>query len=169
MSNSFQHDDSQIRDTGPQGTRVFRREDIEQHIAERGGHADASGGAASGAVLVGVHGPWKGRRIDVPAGRSTLGRDVANNIVVDDDSVSLVHARLVEKNGDWRVLNLLSTNGTWINNNKVSDGPLRDGDSVRFGEVQFIFQSTVERRRPGLWNRLRRWLSGPRSRTAGCR
>lgn len=148
---------------------MFRREDIERHIAEQhGGQADASGGGPSGAVLVGINGACRGRRIDIPAGRSTLGRDVANNIIVDDDSVSLVHARLVEKNGEWRVLNLLSTNGTWINSKKVSDGPLRDGDSVCFGEVQFVFQCTGERRKAGFWNRVRRWFSGPRNRTAGC-
>lgn len=160
MTHNSQFDDSQRHDTGPQGTRVFRRRDIEQHIAERDRGSGPSGGGASGAVLVGVNGAFKDRRIDIPPGRSTLGRDITNNIIVDDDSVSLVHARLVEKNGDWRVLNLLSTNGTWVNSKKVSDGTLRDGDIVCFGRAEFVFHNTGERRAAGLWNKLRRWFHG---------
>jgi len=148
-------------DTGPQGTRVFRREDIEQYVAGRNA-ADPAAGNESGAALVGVNGVFKGRRIDIPPGRSTLGRDVTNNIIVDDDSVSLVHARLVEKNGEWRVLNLLSTNGTWVNNRKVSDGALQHGDTVCFGQAEFVFQNTGRPRPTGFWTRLRRWLGGAR-------
>lgn len=158
LKHNSQFDDSQGHDTGPQGTRVFRRRDIEQHIAERDRRSDAAAGAASSAVLVGVNGLFKGRRIDIPAGRSTLGRDVTNNIIVDDDSVSLVHARLVEKSGEWRVLNLLSTNGTWVNSKKVSDGALQDGDTVCFGQAEFVFHKTGDRRATGLWNKLRRWF-----------
>lgn len=144
--------------TGPQGTRVFRREDIQRHITERGGDSSAGSGAVSGAALLGLNGPFKDKRIDLPPGRSTLGRDVANNIIVDDDSVSLVHARLVEKNGEWRVLNLLSTNGTWINNRKVSDGALHNGDTVCFGEAEFVFQNTRNARPAGIWHTVRRWF-----------
>jgi len=150
--------DEQEPDTGPQGTRVFRREDIKQQLTGREDGAGTQDGTSSGAVLVGINGVFQGRRIGLPLGRSTLGRDVANNIIVDDDSVSLVHARLVEKNGEWRVLNLLSTNGTWVNNEKVSDGVLRDGDSVCFGQAEFMFHTNVASRPAGFWSRLRSWL-----------
>ncbi|HSH43891.1 MAG TPA: FHA domain-containing protein [Arenicellales bacterium] len=154
----------QARDpgTGPQGTRVFRREDLQRHAPGGEERSGAGQRHASGAVLVGVSGAFRGQRIDVPSGRSTLGRDVANTIIVDDDSVSLVHARLVEKNGEWRVLNLLSTNGTWVNNRKVSDGILRNGDKVCFGQAEFVFHNTGAARSGGFWNRLRRWLGGHR-------
>lgn len=158
MNDNTRESDSRNTGTGPQGTRVFRREDIQKHVTGHGGDSGAARGAVSGAALVGVNGPLKGKRIDIPPGRSTLGRDVANNIIVDDDSVSLVHARLVEKNGEWRVLNLLSTNGTWVNNRKVSDGALRNGDTVCFGEAEFVFQSARNTPPPGLWNKLRRWF-----------
>ena len=160
LSEHTRQHDSQSDDTGPQGTRVFRREDIEQYIAERDGAPDAAAGSVSGAALVGVSGALKDRRIELPPGRSTLGRDATNNIIVDDDSLSLVHARLVEKDGTWRVLNLLSTNGTWVNNRKVSDGTLQHGDMVCFGQAEFVFHNTGKPRPAGLWDRLRRWVGG---------
>lgn len=160
LSDTPQRDGPEDTDTGPQGTRVFRREDIEQHIVERNNAAGASTTAASGAMLMGVNGAFKGKRIDLPSGRSTLGRDSTNNIIVNDDSVSLVHARLVEKDGEWRVLNLLSTNGTWVNNKKVSDGALRDGDTVCFGQAEFVFHSAGDQNTGGLWSRVRSWFGG---------
>lgn len=160
LSDTPQRDEPEDNDTGPQGTRVFRREQIEQHIAERDSRAGASTTATSGAMLMGVNGAFKGKRLDLPSGRSTLGRDSTNNIVVNDDSVSLVHARLVEKDGEWRVLNLLSTNGTWVNNKKVSDWALRDGDTVCFGQAEFVFHSATRRSAEGFWSRVRRWLGG---------
>lgn len=161
MINSTQNDGSEGAGTGPQGTRVVQRDD-EELVAERDRAAGASGEPDSGAVLMGINGALKGRRFNIPPGRSTLGRDATNNIVVEDDSVSLVHARLVDKNGQWRVLNLLSTNGTWVNNKKVSDSALRDGDSVCFGEAEFIFQDIGASRSVGIWSILRRWFGNAR-------
>ncbi|MDZ7841633.1 MAG: FHA domain-containing protein [Gammaproteobacteria bacterium] len=162
MSDDPQRHNSRDTDTGPQGTRVFRREDIRQHLEKRGAGSTGPADSASSAVLVGANGAFRGRRIDIPGGRSTLGRDATNNIIVNDDSVSLVHARLVEKSGVWRVLNLLSTNGTWVNNKKVSDGVLRDGDTVCFGQAEFVFHITGKPRPAGLWNRVRRWFGRSR-------
>jgi len=127
-------------DTGPQGTRVFKRKDIEQYLADRAGTYDAFSGESSGAVLVGANGTLQDRRFDIPTGRSTVGRNPTNNIIIDDDSVSLVHARIFQKDHEWWVLNLLSTNGTYVNSRKVTDSILRDGDRVRFGEAEFIFR-----------------------------
>lgn len=148
------------QDTGPQGTRVFRRESLEQRLAAQQKDSAHTTDAPSAAQLIGIQGAFKGRRFDVPNGRSTLGRDNQNDIVINADSVSLVHARLIEKDGQYRVLNLLSTNGTWVNDKKVSDSPLRDGDSVCFGEAEFLFQQTrvASSASGGILGSLRRWF-----------
>jgi hypothetical protein len=159
MEDNSDQDKKHDTDTGPQGTRVLRRENLEQRLAE---HSASQGpmDTASGAALIGAQGAFKGKRYPVPSGRSTLGRDNQNDMVINDDSVSLVHARLIEKDGHYRVLNLLSTNGTWVNDKKVSDSPLRDGDAVCFGEAEFIFQqSKPPASGSGGWLKtLRRWL-----------
>jgi len=162
VTDDFEHDKSQEQDTGPQGTRVFRREELEQRLAERAREVGQSTAATSGAHLLGVAGAFKGRRFNIPNGRSTLGRDNQNDIIINDDSVSLVHARLIEKEGQFRVMNLLSTNGTWVNTKKVTDSALQNGDSVCFGDTEFLFQQKpVDPSSSGsLWRRLRRWFSG---------
>lgn len=151
------HEDNTSEDTGPQGTRVFRREDINKHFADLEAQSGHAAGKASGAALLGLNGSYKNKRVDLPTGRSTLGRDNQNDIIIDADSISLVHARLVEKDGHYRVLNLLSTNGTWVNNKKVSDAPLNNGDTVCFGEAEFVFQQP-ETGGGGFLDKLRRWL-----------
>jgi pSer/pThr/pTyr-binding forkhead associated (FHA) protein len=147
-------------DTGPQGTRVLRREAIDLHIRTRRNNPDESPQGRSGAALLGLGGNTANQRFDIPAGRSTVGRNGNNAIVVDDDSVSLVHARIIQKDDEWWVLNLLSTNGTFVNDRKVTDARLHHGDHVRFGQVEFMFhhsgplgRSTLTRLR-ALWNRL---------------
>lgn len=163
MTDNSDQDTKKEQDTGPQGTRVFRRENIEQLMAEQRQGQTSSSTGGTGAALVGSQGTFKNKRFNVPNGRSTLGRDNQNDIIVNDDSVSLVHARLIEKDGHFRVLNLLSTNGTWVNNKKVSDSPLRNGDKVCFGEAEFVFQQTnppADARPGGLFGWLRRLFGG---------
>lgn len=160
MAENSEQDEQQEPDTGPQGTRVFRRETLDQRLAELQDQSTQASSAPSGAQLVGIQGAFKGVRFDVPNGRSTLGRDNQNDIIINADSVSLVHARLIEKDGGYRVLNLLSTNGTWVNSKKVSDSPLRDGDSVCFGETEFLFQQTraAAPASGGFLSAIRRWF-----------
>lgn len=133
-------------ETGPQGTRVFKRGHIDQYFADRGRTPTRTAPVLSGAVLIGVNGSFRERRFDIPTGRSTIGRSSTNNIVIDTDSVSMVHARILQKEDEWWILNLLSTNGTYVNERKVTDSRLRDGDRIHFGDAEFIFHNPTPRR-----------------------
>jgi pSer/pThr/pTyr-binding forkhead associated (FHA) protein len=76
---------------------------------------------------------------------TSLGRDVNNSIVIDDPFASTEHAVLTFRGRDWYVEDLGSTNGTYINGNRV-DGvaPLGFGDEVQIGQVRM----RLERARP---------------------
>lgn len=132
-------------ETGPQGTRVFKRGHFDQYFADRGSPPARSAPVPSGAALIGVNGSFRERRFEIPAGRSTIGRSSTNNIVIDADSVSMVHARILQKDDEWWILNLLSTNGTYVNERKVTDSRLRDGDRIHFGDAEFVFQNPKPR------------------------
>jgi len=149
-------------DTGPQGTRVFRREEIDAYLARRAPGEQTPDEEPSGAAFIGLDGPFRDLRYDIPPGWSTLGRGASNDIVIETESVSLVHARVIHKENQWRVMNLLSTNGTYVNGRKVTDRTLEDGDHVRFGDASFQF--TLPKARPGL---LSRWLRRIRGIVAG--
>jgi FHA domain-containing protein len=68
---------------------------------------------------------------------TTLGRDVNNAIVVDDQFVSAEHAVLTFRGRTWYVEDLNSTNGTFVNGSPV-DGvaPLGYGDELQLGQVR---------------------------------
>jgi hypothetical protein len=68
---------------------------------------------------------------------TTLGRDVNNTVVVDDEFASGSHAVLTYRGRAWYVEDLGSTNGTYVNGNPV-DGlaPVAFGDELQLGNVR---------------------------------
>jgi pSer/pThr/pTyr-binding forkhead associated (FHA) protein len=88
--------------------------------------------------LVGLSEPMTGETVTVDKRVSLLGRGKECAIVVVDKSVSRVHSRLtVERSGTIHVEDLKSSNGTWVNETRVESSNVRDGDLVRFGNVEF--------------------------------
>jgi predicted component of type VI protein secretion system len=65
----------------------------------------------------------------------TIGRMKGNTIALDDSSVSVSHAKITRKNGDFFLKDLNSTNGTMLNGQSINETRLRDGDQLKFGEV----------------------------------
>lgn len=54
--------------------------------------------------------------------------------------MSSEHARLVYSDDAWRVINLLSTNGVYVNDQKVFSQRLHDGDEIRLGRARLRFR-----------------------------
>ena len=68
---------------------------------------------------------------------NTLGRDVNNSIVLDDEFVSSQHASLTFRGKAWYVEDLGSTNGTYVNGEAIVDiWPLTYGDEIQIGQVR---------------------------------
>ena len=68
---------------------------------------------------------------------ATLGRDVNNSIVLEDEFVSATHAALTYRGRAWYVEDIGSTNGTFVNGSQV-DGlsPIAFGDEIQLGQVR---------------------------------
>jgi pSer/pThr/pTyr-binding forkhead associated (FHA) protein len=64
-----------------------------------------------------------------------VGRSPANDIVLDDASVSRRHALLARRGETTFVLDDRSLNGVRVNGERVSEAPLRDGDALVLGNV----------------------------------
>lgn len=64
--------------------------------------------------------------------------------VLSDDTVSRMHARFsVDREGEMTVRDLNSTNGTWINGERLSPNesrPIRQGDHIRLGRMEFVYR-----------------------------
>ncbi|MFG2193407.1 FHA domain-containing protein [Streptomyces sp. NPDC048639] len=67
-----------------------------------------------------------------------IGRDPANGLRLNDDTVSRVHAELSRDGALWVLCDLGSTNGTWVNSRRVTGRTVvRAGDQVTFGSIAF--------------------------------
>lgn len=79
----------------------------------------------------------------VLAGMMTVGRDPENGIVIADPSVSSRHATIGRTPAGWRLADVGSTNGTFLDGTAVDDRGviLRDGETVALGSVVLRFYS----------------------------
>lgn len=77
--------------------------------------------------------------LDTPA---WIGRDPNCAILLRHDSVSSRHARLDwrAQHARWFVEDNVSRNGTFVNGERVSQRALADGDRVKVGAVEFVFE-----------------------------
>ncbi len=76
-----------------------------------------------------------------------IGRGPApNTIDLNNQTVSRKHARLEWRKDKWMLVDLQSTNGTFLNGKRLQaevETELKAGDEVQFGDVTLIFESTV--------------------------
>lgn len=74
-------------------------------------------------------------------GETTLGRELNNVIVLQDDTVSSRHALVTRDGRRWLLRDLGSTNGTFINERPVAGAvTLRSGDVIQIGRLSFRFE-----------------------------
>lgn len=70
----------------------------------------------------------------------TIGRSLENNIVLEDARVSRHHAQLRLIGDQFCVLDLGSTNGTFVNGRKIREQVIGPGDEVSFGGIPLVYR-----------------------------
>ena len=73
-----------------------------------------------------------------PGTPRTVGRGPRADFVVDTALLSRVHCRLQATQTEFTVEDLGSTNGTFVNDRRVSQSPLQSGDRLRLGRLEFV-------------------------------
>jgi pSer/pThr/pTyr-binding forkhead associated (FHA) protein len=86
-----------------------------------------------------VQGPDEVLLIALKEGVTHVGRGLAADLHLDENSVSRRHATLVHHSGGVRVLDERSSNGTFVNGRPVTQADLHDGDVVAIGRVQLRY------------------------------
>jgi hypothetical protein len=89
-------------------------------------------------------GPTPGASFILEGDQLTVGRDATNEIVINDAEISRRHARLTFQGGKYVLEDLGSTNGTFVNGQRLA-GPrvLKAGEVVQFGEqIMLVFEVT---------------------------
>lgn len=94
-------------------------------------------------TLLIINGPGRGTRIDLRPHRKPyiIGRSVGSTIRLDDTEVSRRHAEICFQDGCFRIIDLTSANGTFLNGQQITDEVLRSGDSLRLGSTILTFQN----------------------------
>jgi len=88
-------------------------------------------------------GPIKGQRYQIKTPVLNIGRAEYNDLVIPDGSVSTSHAKLQRREGVWMLIDLESTNGTFVDGERITgETALAPGALVRFGDVQVVFEPT---------------------------
>lgn len=69
-----------------------------------------------------------------------LGRGRDNDLVLQNDSVSSNHCVIKQsRDGEWTIVDLKSGNGIFVNDQRVEEATLREGDLIELGEVKMRF------------------------------
>lgn len=97
-------------------------------------------------VLAITRGPGAGQVFELSETSATsIGRSRANDIQVEDVSISGQHCRVRPEDGRFVVHDLKSTNGTLVNEKKVSRHVLEEGDVIAIGETSLQYRREMKR------------------------
>ncbi|MCA9150211.1 MAG: sigma 54-interacting transcriptional regulator [Planctomycetales bacterium] len=92
-----------------------------------------------------VSGPRAGSNYMLnPHKPNRIGRSSECSVVVRDESCSRVHATIVRSDASWELHDHESSNGSFVNGQRISQASLDNGSSLRLGDVHFTFHRTSE-------------------------
>jgi len=89
--------------------------------------------------LVVIKGPNIGDKFLIDKSKFTIGRNPKSDIFLDDITVSRKHAVLKKEGSDYRLKDLGSLNGSYLNEEIVEDALLKNGDRIQIGKYIFLF------------------------------
>lgn len=95
--------------------------------------------------LVHIDPPHRGTSIHVPTLGCCIGREDDNDLILDDRDVSSYHAKIEQVDGVWRLRDLESTNGSFVNGHRVQESSvLSEGDVIQTGSKRLVFSSHAD-------------------------
>ena len=88
-------------------------------------------------------GPGKGTKYELRSSLGHVGRGAHNDVRLSDESVSETHSKLQKREDGWYVVDMDSTNGTYVGGSRVNGERKLDGSpDLRFGGLKFRFTPT---------------------------
>jgi len=94
--------------------------------------------ARAGVRVMSTDGP--GEFVPLRANLLTIGRTPDNNLALPDSQVSRHHARITQQPEGLVIEDLNSTNGTFVNSQRLTRQLLRDGDEIQIGQTTMIVE-----------------------------
>ena len=91
--------------------------------------------------IVALNGPQKGMDFRIMEGKNTMGAAADNDIVITDEYLSSRHSTIRYEDGRYEFIDADSTNGSYINEKRVTKEELIDNDTIRLGRTEFRFKA----------------------------
>ena len=91
------------------------------------------------ARLIAIAGSLKGMVFALPEGEASVGRVAANPICLNDPSVSRRHCVITKEAEEFKVTDLESFNGTFVNGVPIREHLLKHGDQIAVGDILLLF------------------------------
>ena len=70
----------------------------------------------------------------------TVGRGINNVVCIEDANISKHHALLIQEDDTYKLIDLHSVNGTCVNGQRITVARLKEGDAVRIGYLELMFE-----------------------------
>jgi two-component system cell cycle response regulator len=86
-----------------------------------------------------MNGKFIGRKYPINKGSTLVGRDPGLDITIQEESVSRRHAEIIFDGETLQVVDLDSTNGTFVNDRPIKNKTASHGDLLRFGSIVFKY------------------------------
>jgi len=94
-------------------------------------------------TLIIKHGDQK-TKIRIKGNVATIGQSEKNNISLNDPNISHYHCQLIKTTSGYKLVDLDTSKGTWVNNEKIKERLLKDKDFIRVGEAEISFLSELD-------------------------
>jgi pSer/pThr/pTyr-binding forkhead associated (FHA) protein len=90
-------------------------------------------------MLIVRRGPSEGTSFVLEGELTTIGRSDESDLLLDDVTVSRRHAEVTRTDEGWRLRDVGSLNGTYVNRERIDSVLLAGGDEVQIGKYRFVF------------------------------
>ena len=123
---------------------VEREEGLREDVGDLGPADQAAVDAlpAGSALLVVLRGPNAGSRFLLDTDSVSAGRNPDSDIFLDDVTVSRRHAEFHRSDEGFRVSDVGSLNGTYVNRDRIDEVHLSNGDEVQVGKYRLVYYAS---------------------------
>jgi hypothetical protein len=126
-----------------QGTAII---DVKQFGGEKGrGSTDKTREVCG--WMVALNGQHKGEDFRLRVGKNVIGTAADCDIVLTDKKISRKHATIRFEGGDFQIADLDSSNGCYVNDEKIQKHDLIDNDIIKLGDIEFEFKARALRQK----------------------
>jgi pSer/pThr/pTyr-binding forkhead associated (FHA) protein len=108
---------------------------------EKAAYKSITAGSDQNAMIFIHRGPSKGSRFLIDSNGVRIGRNKDSDIFLDDVTVSRSHAKISMSASGFKLEDLGSLNGTYVNNAQTSGVSLTSGDEIQIGKFHMLFVS----------------------------